>query len=154
MEAAAGLIRRSVEVKGLIVQKDPEERGEDRALLNLGHTFGHALESAAGLGRLSHGEAVAWGLARACKLGVELKITPPERAGAITSVLKELGYETGAPHSALVDGGAFFRAMSGDKKIKKGALRFVVPARRGACLVTIDSSGDGIKLIKGISGLT
>jgi 3-dehydroquinate synthase len=139
VEAAARLIRRSVEVKGRIVEKDPEERGEDRALLNLGHTFGHALESAAGLGRLSHGEAVAWGMARACELGLELGLTPAERAAAIRDVLGGLGYETAAPHPALLDGGAFMRALKNDKKNKRGGIRFVVPAERGARLVTIDS---------------
>jgi 3-dehydroquinate synthase len=128
-------------VKGGIVEKDPEERGEERALLNLGHTFGHALESAAGLGRLSHGEAVAWGLARACELGLELNVTPPERATAIIALLDELGYEIASPHPALLDGGVFIRTLKNDKKKKGGGVRFVVPSERGADLVTIDSPG-------------
>jgi 3-dehydroquinate synthase len=150
IESAARLIRRSVEVKGRIVEKDPEERGEERALLNLGHTFGHALESAAGLGRLSHGEAVAWGVARACELGRELGVTPYERAGAVRAVLDGLGYETTAPHPALSDESAFMHALKNDKKNKGGIIRFVVPAERGARLVTIDSP-DRIARIAGIA---
>jgi 3-dehydroquinate synthase len=139
IEAASGLISRSVEVKGRIVEEDPEERGGERALLNLGHTFGHALESAAGLGRLSHGEAVAWGLARSCDLGLELDVTPPERAKSIRAVLDAFGYETASPHPALLDGEAFRQALKNDKKKKGGGICFAVPAERVACLVTIDS---------------
>ncbi|MDR2343727.1 MAG: 3-dehydroquinate synthase [Spirochaetaceae bacterium] len=151
IEAAASLIARSVAVKGRIVQNDPEERGGERMLLNLGHTFAHALESAAGLGRLSHGEAVAWGLSRACALGEELGITPPERAEAVRAVLEELDYETGTPHPALVDSGAFVQALKSDKKKTRGLFRFVVPAGWGACIVTINN--DSLNLIEKISGL-
>ncbi|MDR3356516.1 MAG: 3-dehydroquinate synthase [Spirochaetaceae bacterium] len=151
IEAASRLIERSVTVKGRIAEKDPEERGGERALLNLGHTFAHALESAAGLGRLSHGESVAWGLARACVLGEELGCTPPERSEAIRAVLGELGYETQAPHPALADGGAFMRALKDDKKKIGGLFHFVVPALPGACLVTIDP--DSLGLVEKLSGL-
>ncbi|MDR0685205.1 MAG: 3-dehydroquinate synthase [Spirochaetaceae bacterium] len=150
-EAAATLIDRSAAVKGRIAQNDPEERGGERMLLNLGHTFAHALESAAGLGRLSHGEAVAWGLSRACALGEELGVTPPERAEAVRAVLEELGYETGAPHPALADREAFMRALKDDKKKMEGLFRFVVPSQSGACLVTIDS--DSLGLIEETAGL-
>ena len=151
VKAAAPLIERSVAVKGRIVQNDPEERGGERMLLNLGHTFAHALESAAGLGRLSHGEAVAWGLARACALGEELGITPPERAETVRAVLEELGYETEAPHPALADRQAFMRALKDDKKNREGFFNFVIPSRSGACLVTIDS--DSLGLVEETAGL-
>ncbi|MDR2795995.1 MAG: 3-dehydroquinate synthase [Spirochaetaceae bacterium] len=151
IDEAARLIGRSVTVKGRIVENDPEERSGERMLLNLGHTFAHALESAAGLGRLSHGEAVAWGLSRACILGVELGCTPVERSESIRAVLEELGYETGSPHPALADGGAFMRALKDDKKKTGGFFRFVFPARRGACIVTMDN--DSLDLIEKTSGL-
>jgi 3-dehydroquinate synthase len=151
VEAAVPLIDRSVAVKGRIVQDDPEERGEERMLLNLGHTFAHALESAAGLGRLSHGEAVAWGLSRACALGEELGLTPPERAEAVRAVLEELGYETVAPHPALADLQAFILALKDDKKKREGFFHFVIPSRSGACLVKIDS--DSLGLIEETAGL-
>ncbi|MDR1148806.1 MAG: 3-dehydroquinate synthase [Spirochaetaceae bacterium] len=152
IDSAAPLIRQAVKVKGRIVEKDPEERGGGREILNLGHTFAHALESSAGLGRLSHGEAVAWGIVRACELGVELKLTPPERAETIRSVITALSYETRAPHPAMAGGGDFIRALSGDKKKKDSGFRFVVPARRGARIVTIDEGN--LKRIRRIAGLT
>jgi 3-dehydroquinate synthase len=148
ISGAAEFVDMAVRVKGAIVQKDPLETGESRALLNLGHTFGHALESAAGLGSLSHGEAVAWGMARACELGV----TPPDRAETICAVLTELGYETRAPHPAIADGAIFMRALADDKKKNAGGLRFVVPSRNGACLVT--PGADGLKLAGKIAGLS
>jgi 3-dehydroquinate synthase len=91
------------------------------------------LESSAGLGRLSHGEAVAWGIVRACELGVELEITPPERAEVIRGLIDALSYETRAPHPAMASGGEFMRALRGDKKKKRRGVLFRCPvAARGA----------------------
>jgi 3-dehydroquinate synthase len=145
------LISRSVQIKGRIVEADPAENGTRRALLNLGHTFAHALESAAGLGTLSHGEAVAWGMVRACELGRIQGITPPERAAEIGRLIASFGYETAAPHPCLRDEAAFFAALKTDKKKKNGNLNFVVPARRGAQLLPAYSIKETVleKLIGG-----
>ena len=70
------MIRRSLAVKGRIVQEDPREKGI-RAFLNLGHTFGHALESATGFSLWTHGEAVAWGIGRALAAGIRFGMTDP-----------------------------------------------------------------------------
>jgi 3-dehydroquinate synthase len=127
-----------VEIKGRIVEADPRETGTERALLNLGHTFAHALESAAGLGKISHGEAVAWGLVRSCELGFSLRITPEERAREICGLVRAYGYETAAPHP-LAAGPSFtqalMQALGGDKKKRGGKLNFVIPAARGALLI-------------------
>jgi 3-dehydroquinate synthase len=134
------LLARSMEIKGRIVEADPRETGDQRALLNLGHTFGHALEAAAGLGKLSHGEAVAWGIVRACELGYALNITPRERALEIITLIRFLGYETQAPHPLVKDPGLFKNALRGDKKKKGGKNLFVVPAETGARLVTVNGA--------------
>jgi 3-dehydroquinate synthase len=150
--ALAELIGRAVRLKGRIVEADPREKNSGgRALLNLGHTFGHALEAAAGLGSLSHGEAVAWGLARACELGLALGITPETRAAEITGLLAAYGYETAAPHPLMRDAAFFMRALSGDKKKKAGNLAFVVPGAIGAELVSAASMPQGLieKIING-----
>jgi 3-dehydroquinate synthase len=150
------LLLRALTIKGRIVEADPTETGgeprsatsaagsgkcvsgssvsSERALLNLGHSFGHALESAAGLGKLSHGEAVAWGIARSCELGCVTGITPPERAESIQAMLSAWGYET-AVTSFPVDGELFGEALLSDKKKKAGKLRFVVPNENSAELV-------------------
>ncbi|MDR2143911.1 MAG: 3-dehydroquinate synthase [Treponema sp.] len=133
------LIAMAVKVKGSIVEADPRETGGERALLNLGHSFGHALETAAGLGRLSHGEAVAWGIARSCELGLALGITPPERAKTIGEILSAWGYMTSAPCPVPFDLALFKKALLSDKKKKSGKLRFVVPNANRAELVDRDT---------------
>lgn len=137
-EPLFALIAASVKIKGRIVEADPQETGTDRALLNLGHTFAHALESSAGLGNLSHGEAVAWGLVRSGELGHHLGITPRERAVEITGLVRSFGYEIAAPHPKMGDKKNFMTALRGDKKQKAGKLRFVLPASRGALVVEDD----------------
>ncbi|MDR2808194.1 MAG: 3-dehydroquinate synthase [Spirochaetaceae bacterium] len=129
------VISRAVSIKGRIVESDPQETGDERVLLNLGHTFGHALEASVGLGVLSHGEAVAWGIARACDLGEYLNITPSARADAIRNLLSSAEYEITAPHPVLRNKQAFWQALASDKKKRAGALRFIVPAAHGACIV-------------------
>ena len=128
-------IARAVRIKGRIVQADPKETGAERITLNLGHTFAHALESSVGLGQLSHGEAVAWGIARACDLGLALGITPPSRAAAIMALLRSFDYELAAPYP-LGDITLFMNALSSDKKKKAGKVRFVVPSAVGTELVS------------------
>src|SRR5690606_8413600 len=87
-------IGRSVEMKAEIVARDETETGE-RALLNLGHTFGHALEAWTGYSdRLLHGEAVAIGICLAARLSEELQFCPPHTASRIAAHLKAVGLPT------------------------------------------------------------
>lgn len=144
LETLAACIARSVGIKGRIVEADPQETGGERALLNLGHTFGHALESSAGLGRISHGEAVAWGMARACELGRGLGVTPKDRKDALLELLRAFGYETAAPHPLMGDLQVFMKAIQGDKKKKAGKLNFVVPAQTGAVMVSGEQVDPGL----------
>jgi 3-dehydroquinate synthase len=143
------LIAGAVRVKARIVEADPRETGEARVLLNLGHTFAHALESSAGLGALSHGEAVAWGIARACELGVTLGKTPEARGEKICALLDALGYEIAAPHTMMKSLDVFMRSLDDDKKKKAGVSRFVVPAERGAVLIQLNV--EEMNLIKNIA---
>jgi 3-dehydroquinate synthase len=136
--AIAPCVERAVRFKGRIVEEDPLEKGSRRFLLNLGHTFGHALEAAAGLGVISHGEAVAWGIARSCELGLALGICPPQRAKRIMSLLKAFNYETAAPHP-VADGAELIQALGSDKKRRRGKLVFIVPDEKSARPVTADS---------------
>ena len=128
----ARCIIRAIRLKGGIVEEDPLETGNRRMLLNLGHTFGHALESASGLGTISHGEAVAWGIARACDLGLALDICPRQRAEQIWSLLAAYGYETAAPHPLVGKADALMQAMCNDKKKRGGNLSFIVPDAKSA----------------------
>jgi 3-dehydroquinate synthase len=123
-------VNMAVELKCRVVEEDPFEKLGVRAALNLGHTFAHALESAAGFGKISHGEAVAWGLSRAAALGEAHGITPKIRAEKIRSTLNTLGYETSPIHPLLERAGAidnFYTALKSDKKNGDGKLNFIVP---------------------------
>lgn len=145
----AAFISSAVKLKGGIAEEDPKETGSRRILLNLGHTFGHALESAAGLGVISHGEAVAWGMARSCELGQNLGICPPGRAEKIRSLLASCGYETHAPHP-LADSASIMHAIDNDKKKRAGSLFFIVPGEKSAVPVVIESRDTIVKLINGV----
>ncbi|MDR1747695.1 MAG: 3-dehydroquinate synthase [Spirochaetaceae bacterium] len=131
-----GIIRRCVELKAQVVEEDFTEKGR-RMELNLGHTFAHALESAVGLGEITHGEAVAWGIARALDLGMLKGITSPGWAEEAKTLLAEYGWCTlpqhpRMPHPAagkLPPGSApqtSLRFMKSDKKQRGGAVRFVL----------------------------
>ncbi len=125
------LVDRAIAVKARVVEQDFKEAGI-RAHLNLGHTFAHALESIAGLGRWTHGEAVAWGICRALDLGVELGITEPRYRRRVYTLLSALGFHTG---SVDLDTERLIAAMQHDKKRAGSELRFVLQRDLGDTLV-------------------
>jgi len=114
------MIADAVRVKTTIVERDPFEHG-DRAWLNLGHTFGHALERISGY-TLRHGEAVSLGMVAAAELSTDLGLCPPALPGDVRSVLERLGL----PISHAFDPAAAYAAMDTDKKRRGRSLRFVV----------------------------
>lgn len=116
------IVERSLAVKASVVERDFTERGI-RAWLNLGHTFAHALESVAGFGAWSHGEAVAWGMACAIDLGVSLGITDQAYAARATALLDRYGFRLRADDVAADD---LLQAMRYDKKVQSGTVRFVL----------------------------
>ena len=118
------LVERSVAVKARVVAADERESGE-RAFLNLGHTFGHAVESLTGYTEVLHGEAVSIGTVAALRIGVAVGVTPPEVAARGEAVLTALGLPTRPP---ALDRGEVWRAMARDKKASAGAVRFVLLA--------------------------
>jgi 3-dehydroquinate synthase len=146
----AEFIAKSIAIKCRVVESDPEEKGTQRMLLNLGHTFGHALESSLGLGAISHGEAVAWGIARSCELGLALGITDAHLRNQIMEVLSLFGYEIRAPHPEMRDTEAFINALLNDKKKKNGSLKFILPDTSGARIAV--SENISMELIKEIIG--
>jgi len=135
-------IEKAVLYKGSIVSEDPKEISGKRMLLNLGHTFGHALESTAGLGVISHGEAVAWGITRACELGEKLQITPALRAKKIKDLLLSFGYECTNIHPLASNTNALLNVMKSDKKKKQGKITFIVPDEKSACTVILNSESE------------
>jgi len=121
------LITLAVKVKTDIVSEDFKEKGK-RAFLNLGHTFGHALESATNFSRWSHGDAVAWGILRSLELGERLGITDKVWAEKVRKIITEYGFDIVTPQVAA---GEIKKAMNDDKKKKNGRLRFVMMKSQG-----------------------
>ena len=133
----AEIVGRCLAVKGRIVEEDPTESGE-RALLNLGHTFGHALESATGFAVWSHGEAVAWGIGRAIAAGRGLGLTDPAFAAEVVDLLQAYGFTltTAAGLPDLAPG------FARDKKRRGGRVRLVIPRSHCQCVVRDVEDGD------------
>lgn len=128
MAARVEAVRHSVRMKADIVQRDETEQG-DRALLNLGHTFGHALEAATGYSdRLLHGEGVAIGCALAFELSARLGLCPQEDPSRLRAHLAQMGMKTDLSDipGDLPGAEELLRLMGQDKKVVDGRLRFVL----------------------------
>ena len=133
-------VRRSCAIKAAIVAADERETGE-RALLNFGHTFGHALEAATGFGeRLKHGEAVALGMKLAFDLSARLDFCPPEAAARVGRHFATLGLPTSlsllgddAPSAA-----ALMALMLKDKKVRDGRVTLILPRDIGDAAICRD----------------
>ena len=144
-DALAPLVLRAAVAKAEVVSADEREGGR-RMHLNLGHTVGHALETALGHGALLHGEAVAIGTVAELRLGVELGVTPPELAERGEALFERLGLPTRLP---AVDRAALLDAMRRDKKVRDG-VRFVLlegverPLVRPVDLTTVERVLDGL----------
>lgn len=132
--ALAEIVRRAVAVKVQVIEADPYEQGW-RAVLNLGHTVGHAVELASGF-RLRHGEAVAIGLAVEAGLAEELGLAEPGLAETIRRALQGLGLPVRIPPE--MDPQAILGAMGSDKKRAGGRLRFALPVKIGEARVGIE----------------
>jgi 3-dehydroquinate synthase len=140
--ALAHGVRRSVEMKAEIVVRDETETG-DRMLLNLGHTFGHALEAFTGYGpRLLHGEGVAIGTCLAFRLSEALGHCPPQTAARVSAHIKAIGLPTRIADipGDLPDAATMVRLMGQDKKVVGGLLTLILTRSIGQAFVTRDVS--------------
>ncbi|ANT59260.1 3-dehydroquinate synthase [Salipiger sp. CCB-MM3] len=136
----AHAVTRSVEMKAEIVVRDETEQG-DRALLNLGHTFCHALEAATGYSdRLLHGEGVAIGCALAFELSARLGLCPQEDPSRLRAHLAQMGMKRDLSDIPcdLPSAEALFDLMGQDKKVLDGAIRFILARGIGQAFVTAD----------------
>ncbi len=145
----AALVRRNIEIKAAIVSRDEHDSSGQRAILNFGHTVGHAIERAAGYGRFLHGEAVSLGIAAACEISVR-------HAGFAETERQEVLDALQARHLPVRVPPDFSRAeimsaMRADKKFERGEVRFVVAPRLGAAYLTSDVTFDDIE--RAVAGL-
>ncbi|HMN20334.1 MAG TPA: 3-dehydroquinate synthase [Ottowia sp.] len=133
--ALAHAVRRSCEIKAAVVGQDEREAGL-RAILNFGHTFGHAIEAGLGYGAWLHGEAVAAGMVMAAELSHALGLVDAGFAPRLAALLERAGLPTrGAVLDAQDNPGRYLALMRHDKKAEQGEIRFVVIDRPGHAAV-------------------
>lgn len=128
------LLVRAIRVKRDVIEEDPFEVGR-RAVLNLGHTFAHAIEQASGYA-VRHGDAVAMGLVAAARLSAALEECGPSLPRLVEAVLARLGLPTHIPPA--LDPAALYAAMGSDKKKEAGRLRFILLHDIGDVFVRAD----------------
>jgi 3-dehydroquinate synthase len=139
--ALAHAVKRSVEIKAEIVSLDERETGP-RALLNLGHTFGHAIEAGLGFGTWLHGEAVAAGMVMAADLSARLGMLDRGAADRLRRLVVRAGLPVAGP-ALGVD--RYLELMSVDKKAEAGRLRFILLDRLGAAHIGAEVPPDALR---------
>ncbi|QFR33171.1 3-dehydroquinate synthase [Ancylobacter sp. TS-1] len=133
--------------KAAVVARDEKETG-DRALLNLGHTFGHALEAGAGFSqRLLHGEAVAIGMAQAFRFSARQGLCAPEDAERVATHLKTVGLPTRIADipGELPDTDGLMELIAQDKKVSRGALTFILARGIGQSFIARDVDPSAVR---------
>ena len=137
------LIKRNIQIKSKIVAKDERDRTGQRALLNFGHTVGHAIERAGNYRKFLHGEAVSLGIVAACAISVKKAGLRPDQRAAIVDLLGQFGLPTrlpsNFPRKKILD------AVNFDKKFEGGKIRFVVTPRIGVAYVADNVTLDDIR---------
>jgi len=128
------LIKRNIQIKSRIVAKDERDRTGERALLNFGHTVGHAIERAGNYRKFLHGEAVSLGIVAACEISVKRAGLRPDQRAAIIDLLARLGLPTRLPQTFPRK--KILEVVKFDKKFDGRKVRFVVTPRIGAAYVT------------------
>ena len=139
--ALAQAVRRCCELKAAIVSADERESGA-RALLNLGHTFGHAIEAGAGYGKWLHGEAVAAGMVMAAELSAREGMLAGEDVGRLSRLVARAGLPVKGPAIAV---DRLVELMAVDKKNVRGRLRFVLLERLGRAVLKADVASQRVR---------
>ena len=143
-EALTYAIFRSCEHKAEVVAADERESGQ-RALLNLGHTFGHAIEAAMGYGNWLHGEAVATGMVMAAELSQQMGWLAADDVAYTRHILQRANLPVDPP--AQMTGEDFTRYMSVDKKVLDGTLRLILMKSLGESIVTAEFDPAALKRV-------
>lgn len=138
------ILSRSCQAKADVVSKDEKEGGL-RAILNYGHTIGHAVESLTGYRLVKHGEAVAIGMVAAGQMAVELGMWSQAEAERQNALITRAGLPTKLPEN--LDITAVIDALQLDKKVKAGKVRFVLPTQMGVVTVIDDVPSETIRRV-------
>ena len=138
------ILSRSCQAKAAVVSKDEKEAGL-RAILNYGHTIGHAVESLTGYKLVNHGEAVAIGMVAAGQIAVQLRMWKSADAERQDALIQKAGLPTQLPN--VLDIEAILDTLQTDKKVEAGKVRFVLPTQIGAVTVTDQVPADVIRQV-------
>jgi 3-dehydroquinate synthase len=139
--ALAYAVKRSVEIKAEVVALDERETGL-RAVLNFGHTFGHAIEAGLGFGTWLHGEAVAAGMVMAADLSARLGMLESATAGRLRRLIERAGLPVAGPG---LGAHRYLDLMAIDKKAEAGRIKFVLLERLGAARVAEQIPPDALR---------
>jgi 3-dehydroquinate synthase len=137
------LIKRNIAIKSKIVARDERDRTGERALLNFGHTVGHAIERAGDYREFLHGEALSLGIIAACAISIRRTGLAPDQRDAIVDLLRQFGLPTTLPKNFPRE--KVLDALKLDKKFEGGKVRFVVTPRVGAAHLANDVTLDDIR---------
>ena len=137
------LIRRNIEIKSNIVAKDERDQTGERALLNFGHTVGHAIERAGNYRKFLHGEALSLGVVAACTISIKRATLPPRQCDAVVSLLQRFELPTRLPKNFPRN--KIVNAVKFDKKFQSGKIRFVVTPKIGAAYLSNEVTLDDIR---------
>ncbi len=143
-ETLAAIVQRCCEIKAEVVSADEEETLGVREILNFGHTIGHGIEAVAGYGKLLHGEAISIGMVLEAVLAGEKTGFPADAANRLRKLLEAFGLPVKMP---ALDKSLLMRAMSRDKKVREGRLRFALPEDFGATAVGVEFSEDEVRRV-------
>ena len=150
------MVKICVSAKAKVVEQDLTEKNI-RMQLNLGHTFAHALETMAGLGTVSHGDAVAWGMGRAADLAKNLGLCTSGYVSQVKDILLKFGWETAAVHPVMDKkysgdtakiASDLYNAMKKDKKNSSGRVRFVLQEDIEETVITEVNEEEFLKVLK------
>jgi len=148
------MVRICVNAKAKVVEQDLTEKNI-RMQLNFGHTFGHALESMAGLGVVTHGDGVAWGMARAADMARNLGLCTQEYAETVKKTLLSFGWEIEAVHPAMLEKHdaseipvILYNAMKKDKKNTSNKVRFILQENIEETVITEVPEEEILKVLK------
>ena len=137
------LIHRNIEIKSRIVAKDERDETGERALLNFGHTVGHAIERAGDYRSFLHGEAVSLGIVAACAISLNKAGLPPDHKDGIVDLLRAFELPVALPRDFSRD--KILEALPLDKKFERGKVRFVVTPRIGSAYLSSDVTLEDIR---------
>ena len=143
------LVRRCVEIKASFVEEDERETTGSRALLNFGHTLGHAIEAVAGYGTLLHGEAVALGMVAAAQVSAERAGLPKQEIEELVGLIRQFDLPIKLPEG--LSRSQILEKVFADKKFVNRKIRFVVTPKLGSALlvenITVEDLESGLQAI-------